>query len=124
MTHNLASILCTLFKEFIMKKLIAILFLALSMTSISAFANTLKLTVNGMVCAFCAQGIEKKVKALPETKDVYVNLKAHLVVIELKDGQKLSNDTVTGIIKDAGYDVIAIEESSHSLAAIKSELDK
>jgi len=107
-----------------MKKLISILFLALSMTSISAFANTLKLTVNGMVCAFCAQGIEKKVKALPETKDVYVNLKAHLVAIELKDGQKISNDTVTRIIKDAGYDVTAIEESSHSLAVIKSELDK
>jgi len=124
MTHNPASILCTLFKEFIMKKLIAILFLAFSMTSISAFANTLKLTVNGMVCAFCAQGIEKKVKALPETKDVYVNLKAHLVAIELKDGQRISNDTVTRIIKDAGYDVTAIEESSHSLAVIKSELDK
>ena len=107
-----------------MKKLIAIVFLALSITSISAFANTLKLTVNGMVCAFCAQGIEKKVKALPETKDVYVNLKAHLVAIELKDGQKISNDTVTRIIKDAGYDVVAIEESSHSITVIKSELGK
>jgi len=108
-----------------MKKLITILFLALSINSVSAFATpTLKVSVNGMVCAFCAQGIEKKVKALAETKEVYVNLKAHLVAIELKEGKKLSNETITKIIKDAGYDVTNIEESEHPLAHIKAGMDK
>lgn len=108
-----------------MKHLTAILFTALSLTSLTAFATpTLKVSVNGMVCAFCAQGIEKKVKALPETKEVYVNLKAHLVAIELKEGQKLSNETVTKIIKDAGYDVTNIEESEHPVAHIKAGMDK
>ena len=39
-----------------------------------------------MVCAFCAQSIEKKLRALAPTKDVYVNLKERVVAVELKEG--------------------------------------
>ncbi len=85
-------------------------------------AQTIKANVNGMVCAFCAQGIEKKMRALNQTKDVYVNLKQRIVAVELKEGQTLSNDTVKDLIKDAGYDVTSIEISENSVAHIKAEL--
>jgi mercuric ion binding protein len=88
-----------------------------------AVAQTIKANVNGMVCAFCAQGIEKKMRALSQTKDVYVNLKQRVVAVELKEGQTLSNDTVKDLIKDAGYDVTSIEVSEHPVAHIKSELE-
>lgn len=92
--------------------------------SSSAFATqTIKANVNGMVCAFCAQGIEKKMRALSQTQDVYVNLKQRVVAVELKDGQTLSNDKVKAIIKDAGYDVTTIEISEHSAAHIKAEFE-
>jgi cation transport ATPase len=107
-----------------MKKLLTMTVLVLSMISINAFATTLKLKVNGMVCAFCAQSIEKKMKAQPETQTVYVNLKAHLVAVELKEGKKLSEQTVFKIIKDAGYEVTSFEESDHSIEHIKAGINK
>lgn len=73
-----------------------------------------------MVCAFCAQGIEKKMRALSQTKDVYVNLKQRVVAVELKEGQTLSNDKVKDLIKDAGYEVTSIEITEHPIAHIKA----
>ena len=89
-----------------MKHLLLLVGLGLSITSLNSFATpSYKVTVNGMVCSFCAQGIEKKMKALPETKGVYVELKNHLVVVEAKEGATISQDTIKKIIKDAGYEV-------------------
>ena len=93
--------------------------------SLTTFATpSYKVTVNGMVCSFCAQGIEKKMKALPETKGVYVELKNHLVVVEAKDGLIISQDMIKKIIKDAGYEVKSIEVSDHPIDHIKSGMDK
>ena len=107
-----------------MKKLLLSTLVAVTLFSQAAFATqTIKANVNGMVCAFCAQGIEKKMRALTQTKDVYVNLKQRIVAVELKDGQTLSQDKVKTIIKDAGYDVTSIEISEHPVAHIKAELE-
>lgn len=108
-----------------MKKLLLTTVVAISLLSNVAFAatQTIKANVNGMVCAFCAQGIEKKMRALAQTKDVYVNLKQRIVAVELKEGQTLSNETVKDLIKDAGYDVTSIEMSEHPVAHIKAELE-
>lgn len=107
-----------------MKKLLLTTLVLSTLISQVAFATqTIKANVNGMVCAFCAQGIEKKMRALPETQDVYVNLKQRTVAVELKDGQTLSNNKVKAIIKDAGYDVTTIEVSEQPVAHIKAELE-
>lgn len=107
-----------------MKKLLLITVVLSTLFSPLAFSTqTIKANVNGMVCAFCAQGIEKKMRSLTQTQDVYVNLKQRIVAVELKDGQMLSNDKVKEIIKDAGYDVTAIEISDHPVAHIKAELE-
>ncbi|HEY9277633.1 MAG TPA: heavy metal-associated domain-containing protein [Methylotenera sp.] len=108
-----------------MNKILLAFIFSISLFSNSALAatQTLKATVNGMVCAFCAQGIEKKLRTLSQTQDVYVNLKQRIVAVELKAGQTLSNDTLKGLIKDAGYDVTAIELSEHPVAHIKAEMD-
>ena len=108
-----------------MKHLLLVVSLGLSLTSLSSLATpSYKVTVNGMVCSFCAQGIEKKMKALNETKDVYVGLKNRLVVVEVKDGLTLSQDVIKKIIKDAGYEVKSIEVSEHPIEHIKSGADK
>lgn len=108
-----------------MNKILFTIIFSITLFSNSALAatQTLKATVNGMVCAFCAQGIEKKIRALPETQDVYVNLKQRIVAVEIKDGQTLSNDILKGLIKDAGYDVTAIETSDHPVTHIKAEME-
>ena len=108
-----------------MKHLLLVVGLGLSLTSLSGFATpSYKVTMKGMVCSFCAQGIEKKMKALSETKDVYVGLKNRLVVVEVKDGLTLSQDVIKKIIKDAGYEVKSVEVSEHPIEHIKSGMDK
>ncbi len=106
-----------------MKKLLLASIITLTFSNAAFAVQTIKANVNGMVCAFCAQGIEKKMRALSQTKDVYVNLKQRLVAVEVKDGQSLSNEKVKTIIKDAGYEVTSIEMSEHPVAHIKAELE-
>ncbi len=107
-----------------MKKLLLASIITVLLSNIAmAATQTIKANVNGMVCAFCAQGIEKKMRALSQTKDVYVNLKQRIVAVELKEGQTLSNDTVKDLIKDAGYEVTSIEMSEHPVLQIKAEME-
>ena len=73
-------------------------------------AQSIQATVNGMVCAFCAQGIEKKLRALTQTQDVYVNLGRKVVAVQIKEGATLSPDTVREVVKEAGYDVASIAD--------------
>jgi periplasmic mercuric ion binding protein len=108
-----------------MKSLLVAVFISLATfnQSVLAAPQTLKVNVNGMVCAFCAQGIEKKVRALPQTEDVYVNLKQHVVAIALKEGQTISDETIKSLIKNAGYEVTAITLSAHPLTHIKAVME-
>ena len=107
-----------------MKKLLLVSIITALFSNVTfAATQTIKANVNGMVCAFCAQGIEKKMRALSQTKDVYVNLKQRLVAVEVKNGQTLSNDTVKDIVKNAGYEVTSIEMSEHPVAHIKAEME-
>jgi mercuric ion binding protein len=76
--------------------------------STAAWAGTIKASVNGMVCAFCATGIEKTFKAQPEVKTVTVDLQKKLVTIETKDGQAIDDIKLKKLIGNAGYSVVTI----------------
>ncbi|MFM9913390.1 MAG: heavy-metal-associated domain-containing protein [Methylophilaceae bacterium] len=102
-----------------MKKLIAIIFITIFSGNVLA-VSTIKAEVNGMVCAFCAKGIEKKLGALPQTKAVFVDLKSRVVALELKDGQSVAMDDFKNIIKDAGYDVSSAVIVDKTAAEIKA----
>lgn len=104
-----------------MKKLSFACLLLLTMQS--AFAVTsIQAEVNGMVCAFCAKGIAKKLNAMPETKASFVDLKSRVVVLELKEGQDVAVEKFTQVIKEAGYSVAKVEKVGKSVEAIKAEL--
>ncbi len=104
-----------------MKKII--IALAMGITAISSMAATsMKFTVNGMVCSFCAQGIEKSLSKMGVTKEVFVDLKKKTVAVEAKDGQVLDAKAISAEIVDAGYDVVKIETVLQSVAEIKAEL--
>lgn len=90
--------------------------------ALPASAGTaIKASVNGMVCAFCAQGIEKRLMKLDATREVFVDLKKRVVAVEAKDGQSLDIKLVTAEIVDAGYDVKKIEVVPQSLADIRAD---
>lgn len=91
------------------RSLIAVAFAA-ALASPAAFAvTTLAAEVNGMVCAFCAQGIEKNLRALPATRDVFVDLPGRVVAVELNDGAKLDPEQLKTVVRDAGYDVVSVK---------------
>lgn len=85
-------------------------------------AQSVKATVNGMVCAFCAQGIEATLSKLPAAKSVFVDLKKKVVAVEAKDGQTLDNKAISAAIVDAGYDVVKLETVALSVADIKAQM--
>ena len=85
-------------------------------------AESIKATVNGMVCSFCAQGIEKTLLKMPETKAVFVDLKKKVVAVEAKDGQTLDGKKIAFEIKEAGYDVVKLETVPQSVDDIKAAM--
>ncbi len=107
-------------------KSIALCAVFLPATALFSYVNATevaKVTVNGMVCAFCAQGIEKTIAKMPQTKAVYVNLEKRIVAVEPKDGQKLDMEKIKAGIVDAGYDVVKTETvAGTTVAAVKAEL--
>lgn len=89
----------------------------------SVFAATQKIEVNGMVCAFCAQGIEKSLFKIETTKDVYVNLDEGFVILEsTNDG--VSEEKIKKIIVDSGYDVTKISLVNETADAIRKQYEK
>ena len=86
-----------------MKKLILSIVFALAANSAIA-GEELKVSVKGMVCAFCAQGIEKKFMAEPEVAKVEVSLANKYVKLNFKDGKRLPKEKITEILKDSGYE--------------------
>ncbi|MBC7386166.1 MAG: heavy-metal-associated domain-containing protein [Cryobacterium sp.] len=82
---------------------ILLLFSALAPTL--SFGKTIEVRVNGMVCAFCAQGITKKFSAKPGVKKVDVSLKEKTVKLDMSDDQDLKDSEIISILKDSGYAV-------------------
>jgi copper chaperone CopZ len=71
-------------------------------------ADTITATVNGMVCGFCATGIEKTFRAQPEVKTVDVDLENRLVTIHTKQGQTIDDAKIKKLLGNAGYSVVAV----------------
>jgi mercuric ion binding protein len=83
--------------------------ITVTLISSSAYAETIKATVNGLVCAFCATGITKTFKAQPAVADVKVDLENKLVTINTKSLQDIDDATITKLLTDSGYTVTDIK---------------
>jgi len=87
-------------------------------------AGTIEMTVNGLVCGFCAQGIEKTLRKNPATADVVVSLEHKLVAVATREGADIPDAELTQLLKDSGYDVKGITRTERTLDAIRAELRK
>ena len=103
-----------------MKKLILTIVAALVATG--ANAGTIEMKVYGLVCGFCAQGIEKTLRKNPATADVLVSLEDKLVVVSTREGQDISDADLTKALTDSGYDVKGITRTARSLDEIRTQL--
>jgi copper chaperone CopZ len=103
-----------------MKKSICIA--ALTLFTFAARAGTIEMKVYGLVCGFCAQGIEKTLRKNPATADVVVSLENKLVAISTRDGTDIPDAELTQALADAGYDVKAITRTGRSISDIRLSL--
>jgi copper chaperone CopZ len=85
-----------------MKKYLLTIMLMFALTA-AVSAETIRTTVNGMVCAFCATGIEKTFRKQSEVESVKVDLKEKLVTIKTKPGKTLTDAKVKEIVTYSGY---------------------
>jgi copper chaperone CopZ len=96
--------------------------LALMLASTAASAATIEMKVYGLVCAFCAQGIDKTLRKNPATADVIVSLEHKLVAVFTREGQDISDAELTQALTDAGYDVKGIARTQRSVAEIRAAI--
>ncbi len=91
-----------------MKTISAILFSAL-LTALSAKAApdrvmTIKASVDGMVCAFCAQGLTAHFRNHDAISNIHVSLGRNLVILEERKGKSISDEEIAKAVERAGFD--------------------
>jgi copper chaperone CopZ len=93
-----------------MRKAFLYLFILVSFVCapLSAYAERISVSVKGMVCSFCAQGIKKTFGRKDVVVDVAVDLERKIVTITTKDGTTLADNEIRESIIDAGYEVLEI----------------
>lgn len=94
-----------------MKKLI-FKTLLVTMLALPAMAmehgKTVYADVNGLICDFCARALDKVFSRQEEVSDIAVDLDTKVVTINLKEDKTLSDEKITKLITDSGYDVRGI----------------
>lgn len=90
-----------------MKKLILIAIIIFFPLTANA-AETAKISVNGLVCDFCARAIEKIFTKDEAVESVTVDLTSKIVTATFKDGKNLNDDQLKKLVTDAGYNVVSI----------------
>ncbi len=103
-------------------KLIIATIASLFATSTLAAPKTIQIGLDGLVCAFCAQGVEKKMKAQAATDKVFVSLDKKIAVVSLKDGKDIPDATIKAEITDAGYVVKSIARSDDAFDVVTKKI--
>ena len=70
---------------------------------------TVRLKVNGMVCPFCAYGLEKRLGEIASVDAVLIRISDGLVQIRTKENQELTDEVLADAVKKSGFSLIEIE---------------
>lgn len=65
-------------------------------------------SVNGLVCDFCARALEKVFSKQESVSDIHVDLDQKVVTINVKKDKNIDDKTITKLITDSGYNVEGI----------------
>ena len=69
----------------------------------------IKLMIQGMHCASCANNIERSLKKVLGVKEANVNLMLRKGFVEIED--KVSNEEIKKAVSKVGYKVVSIEDA-------------
>ncbi len=65
-------------------------------------------TVQGMVCSFCASGLKKAFGKHDAVKNLVIRLESRTVDFDLTPADALSDEAIRKVVNDAGYDVASL----------------
>jgi len=87
-----------------MNKMIVTILLALSWSVTALAAGTqYQMRVDGLACPYCAYGIEKKLNAIDGVEKIDIDLEKGLVIVNVAEGIKISDEQMTRLFDDAGF---------------------
>ena len=93
--------------------MIALLIASVSLiASVATAEETATLQVSGVVCSFCAQGIQKRFQQTGVIKSVNVDLDKHEVSLEFLDNKTLSDAEIGSLLESAGYNLLKVQRST------------
>ena len=98
------------------------IFLTAILLATAVHAETIEMKVNGLVCGFCAQGIEKTLRKNPATAEVVVSLEHRLVAVSLKNGQDIPDDVLRKELTASGYEIKEIARTETPIAEIRARV--
>ena len=70
---------------------------------------TVRLKVDGMVCPFCAYGLEKRLEEIPSIDEVLIRISDGLVQIRTKKNLELTDEALKDAVKKSGFALKEIE---------------
>jgi len=66
------------------------------------------ISVDGMVCSFCVQGVERTMRRIDAVADVALSLESKTISLWLKSGQDVDDEFLKKQIKASGFDATAV----------------
>ena len=74
-----------------------------------------EITVNGMVCAFCSNSLEKKFKKEKSVEKVHVDLGKRKVSVKFKKGKSIKDKKLIKMIAASGFSVVDIKSKQQKV---------
>lgn len=96
-----------IFKRFSIIAILVLMFFSFSPPSF-AQVEELTLRVDGLACAFCAYGLEKKLKSLEGIKSLDISLKKGIAKLVFKEDNNVDLTKIKTMVKNAGYTLRSI----------------
>ena len=93
----------------------SLLILANAVSLAQPIPAAVTVTVKGMVCSFCVQGVEKKLSQINSVKRVKVDLEAKAVQVWVKPKGQLTDKQIHEAIRSAGYNVASIQRAAKAV---------
>lgn len=90
----------------------AVLTLASAWAPAATADEAYKLRVDGWVCAYCAYGVEKKLRAVEGVKDIEVHVYEGYAVVTTEDDAGFDEASARRAVRDAGFTLRGFERVS------------
>ncbi len=70
---------------------------------------SVRLKIDGMVCPFCAYGLQKRLEEIASIDAVLIRISDGLVQIRTREDQELTDEALTDAVRKSGFSLREIE---------------